>query len=601
MNERAGQASLQGILSMKPYKIMIVDDEPANLRLLERLFRREYAVITAGSGAEALQLLAQHEVALLITDQRMPGMSGTELLKQSVSFRPHMVRIILTGYTDVSTLVEAINCGQIYKFVQKPWHNDELRLTVGRALEHYQTNKARSELEWANQRLTVRLKEMSQGFVRAIADALEAKDEHIHGQARRVSGYAAAIGRRLGCDETALEQLSLAAFLHDIGKIGTPDAILLKPGLLSDEERAVMQLHSERGARMLAGIPEMQDVADAVRYHHEYYDGSGYPEGLRGEQIPLAARIIHVAEAYDAMTSPRPFRQAYDHATALKQLKDKAATQFDPLVVNTFCDLEAIAQIRGSIAAGIGGGCLSPTVTLLEAERLSFNDLSRLIEAEPWLAATVLREANVNSPDEPTTKLHVACIRLGEARVRDCVARNYEDHQGGSVPEQIREHSLRCAAATRQLAEQTMLIDPDEAYTLGLLHDIGKILLISLFPTEMKDILSLDEDTSTDREVAAFGVDHAQVGQWILESCGVPRALTAAVQAHHDSLRINAPAALLLHVANAIAHSDEPHKVSALDALGSDRLALLGLNRSDLAGIYARTAAALEHQIFISA
>ncbi len=586
---------------MTPYKIMIVDDEPANLRLLERLFRRDHTVITAGSGAEALQLLAQHDVALLITDQRMPGMSGTELLKQSVSFRPHMVRIILTGYTDVSTLVEAINCGQIYKFVQKPWHNDELRLTVERALEHYRANKARYELEWANQRLTVRLKEMSQGFVRAIADALEAKDEHVHGHARRVCGYAVAIGRRLGCDETTLEQLSLAAFLHDIGKIGTPDAILLKPATLSDEEHAVMQLHSERGARMLAGIPEMQEVADAVRYHHEYYDGSGYPEGLCGEQIPLAARIIHVADAYDAMTSPRPFRQAYDHAAALKQLEDKAATQFDPQVVNAFCGLEALARIRGSIAAGIGGGCLSPTVTLLEAGTLGFDDLTRLVEAEPLLAAAILREANADSADEPTARLHVACTRLGEARVRDCVARNSEGNQGGFVPEQLWEHSLRCAAAARQLAEQTGLIDVDEAYTLGLLHDIGKILLLSLFPAEMANILLLDEDASADSEVAAFGVDHGQVGQWILESCGVPRGLTAAVQAHHDGLRMNAPAALLLHVANAIAHSDEPHKVSALDALGSDRLALLGLNRSDLAGIYARTAAALEHQILISA
>ncbi|MBA3243260.1 MAG: response regulator, partial [Acidobacteria bacterium] len=291
---------------MSSYKIMVVDDEPANLRLLERLFRRDYNVITAASGAEALELLAQHDVALLITDQRMPGISGTGLLKQSVAFRPHMVRIILTGYTDIGTLVEAINCGQIYKFVRKPWHNDELRLTVEQALEHYQTNKTRLEFEWANQRLTMRLKEMSQGFIRAIADALEAKDEFVHGHARRVSGYATVIGRRMSLDVSLLKQLSLAALLHDIGKIGTPDAILLKPAPLSVEERAVMQLHSERGARMLAAMPEMNEVADVVLHHHEHYDGSGYPKGLRGEQIPLAARIIHVADAYDAMTSPRP-------------------------------------------------------------------------------------------------------------------------------------------------------------------------------------------------------------------------------------------------------------------------------------------------------
>jgi DNA-binding NtrC family response regulator len=142
------------------YKIMIVDDEAANLRLLERLFRNDYAVITAESGAEALQLLAQHDVALLITDQRMPGMTGIELVQHTAALRPHMVRIILTGYTDIESLVEAINGGHVYKYVTKPWNNDELRVTVSRALEHYETNRARHELEMTNRRLTARLEEI---------------------------------------------------------------------------------------------------------------------------------------------------------------------------------------------------------------------------------------------------------------------------------------------------------------------------------------------------------------------------------------------------------------------------------------------------------
>ena len=144
------------------YKIIVVDDEPANLRVLERLFRRDYEVLTAESGEEALRLLGQHDAALLITDQRMPGMTGVELLKRTAAIRPHMVRIILTGYTDVETLVEAINSGLVYKYVTKPWSNEELRLTVGRALEHYETTKARHELEMANQRLVARLREIQQ-------------------------------------------------------------------------------------------------------------------------------------------------------------------------------------------------------------------------------------------------------------------------------------------------------------------------------------------------------------------------------------------------------------------------------------------------------
>ena len=144
------------------YKILIVDDEPANLRTLARLFRQDYEVLTAAFGKEALDLLGQHDVALLITDQRMPGMTGIELLKSTVPLRPRMVRIILTGYTDVDALVEAINCGQVYRYVAKPWNNEDLRLTVKRALEHYETSKKRYEVELTNQRLIARIQEIHQ-------------------------------------------------------------------------------------------------------------------------------------------------------------------------------------------------------------------------------------------------------------------------------------------------------------------------------------------------------------------------------------------------------------------------------------------------------
>ena len=144
------------------YKVMIVDDEPANLRLLERLFRQDYTVIVSESGEEALRLLAQHDVALLITDQRMPNMTGIELLNQTETLRPHMVRMILTGYTDVGTLVEAINGGLVYKYLTKPWSNEDLRLSVSRALQHYEANRTRHELEMKNQRLSARLNEIQQ-------------------------------------------------------------------------------------------------------------------------------------------------------------------------------------------------------------------------------------------------------------------------------------------------------------------------------------------------------------------------------------------------------------------------------------------------------
>ena len=566
------------------YKIMIVDDEPANLRLLERLFRRDYKVISASSGEEALKLLNQHDIALLITDQRMPTMTGIELLKRTVSLRPHMVRIILTGYTDVSALVEAINCGHVYKYVAKPWDNQELRLTVERALEHYETNRSRHELEQANNRLSIRLHDMTRGMVRAIADALEAKDGFVYGHARRVSGYASAIARRMDLSAEAVEQISLAAFLHDIGKIGTPDSLLFKPTAFTEEEHNLVKLHSERGARILSGVPEMADVADTIRYHHENYDGSGYPEGLCSEQIPLASRIIRVADAYDAMTSPRPFRKAYEHDAALDELMLDASKKFDPMVVRAFLELESLTIIRRSIAQGHWGIYISPAFS---SDNPSFADFVRQVELDPVLAALVLREVNLRGEERrEVIDLEKACTFFSPEQIGLIAAQNRSAELRDGELDNLREHSHACARAARLLAEHTRTIEPQTAYALGLLHDIGEVLLRSAFPEEMERISYLSEEIRLQQEVAIFGVDHAQVGEWILESCGIPRSLTSAVQTHHDVMRINAPEALLLHVADAIARAKEPADVRALDVLGSDRLAMLGLGRSDLARIH---------------
>jgi HD-GYP domain-containing protein (c-di-GMP phosphodiesterase class II) len=484
--------------------------------------------------------------------------------------------------------------------VTKPWNNEELQLTVTRALEHYETNRSRHELTFANERLNARLKEMSQGFVRAIADALEAKDEYVYGHARRVKGYAVAIGRRMGLTEAALEELSLAAFLHDIGKIGTPDHILAKPASLTDEERAIMQLYVERGARIIASVPEMDEVANLVRYHQEHYDGGGYPEGLTCEQIPLSARIISVADAYDAMTSPRPFRHALTHEETVQRIEERSGKQFDPAVIRAFKEFEALAQIRQSIAEGFCGERLLPITSTLDFEDISFDDQIREIESEPVLAASVLRYANAAGIASTVTSLKVAAAEIGETIVSRLIARHCT-YASGYDAEKSWEHAFRCAVAAKLLAEQTGILPPDEAYTLGLLHDIGELLLRSLFPAEMESFQHLDNDARVNMEVAAFGVDHAQVSQWILESCGMPRPLSAIVQTHHDLMRINDPAAVLLHIADDIAHADQVYKAAALDKFGSDRLSILKLDRSQLATIHAQTAAAIEQQVNFAA
>jgi response regulator RpfG family c-di-GMP phosphodiesterase len=328
------------------YKILVVDDEPANLRMLERLFRSKYKVVSAASGPEALELLTQHDIALIISDQRMPGMTGIEFLKRAAKeMRPSIVRIILTGYTDVNALVEAINSGVIYKYVTKPWVNEDLQQTVVRALEHYETIKNQHELKLQNERLQARLKITLDSFVKATTNTLKLKDPYMHEHVHRIANYVAAIGRRLNMNSEELEQLSLAAFLHETPHIDIPNHILHKTTEMTEEEFRIFLDAFDQGLQMLASVPDLEDVSTVVRYQHEHFDGSGFPEGLSGEQIPLHARIIAAADAYDKMIFPRSLQSIWEHNGAVKQLHSDAGKKFDPNVVEVINNLESINQI----------------------------------------------------------------------------------------------------------------------------------------------------------------------------------------------------------------------------------------------------------------
>ena len=328
------------------YKILIVDDEPANLRLMERLFRREYQVVTALAGKEGLEILKQHDIALIISDQRMPGMTGIEFLKSAAALRPQTVRIILTGYTDVNALVEAINSGVVYKYVTKPWLNEDLQQAVRRGIENYEAGKLAHNLALINNRLTDQLKTAREVFVQMITTALNAKDEDALGRACRTSRYAAASGARLSCfSQDEIEQLSLAALLHGVGGIGTPTH-LFKTALLTAEER---WMYAERTEKILMDFPEMNEVALAVRYHRENFDGSGFPKGLQGEQIPLFSRIIAVATFYDEMTSQPSINKELLHEKAIAKLREDAGSRFDPMIVEAFCEIDAVRKMHESV------------------------------------------------------------------------------------------------------------------------------------------------------------------------------------------------------------------------------------------------------------
>ena len=336
------------------YKLLIVDDELANLRLLDRLFSKDYYCLTASSAADAIDLLNQHDVAILITDQRMPNMTGIELLKQTAQLRPHMVRILLTGYTDAEALVEAINCGLVHLYLTKPWNNSDLKVKVRRAVEQYETNRKQHALQVANHRLQARLREMKRGFAYALAEALRAKDEDSGERAARVSEHAAVIASRMIMTEEDREDLLIAASLHNLGHIGTPDMLLqLEP--VTAEDQPMFQAYPERGARILGVAPELRNAADIVRFHHENFDGSGYPRGLTGEQIPLGCRIIRVALAYDLLTRPKPPSLGLSHEQAVACLRERSGQECDPRVLELVVQLD-LPREDGAEAASVLSG-----------------------------------------------------------------------------------------------------------------------------------------------------------------------------------------------------------------------------------------------------
>jgi len=315
------------------HKILVVDDESANLRLLKRVLSDQYDVIEATSGAQGLELLKEHAVSLIITDQRMPGITGVQLLEQSLDFRPQAIKILLTGYTDIQALIDAINSGKVYKYIPKPWDADELRITVRRALEAYELKEKNDGLLIELRSALAQLEEVSMGTIRALADALDAKCDYTSGHSLRVSRYAVGIAKQMNLSAEDQKDIELAGILHDIGKIGVPEAILWKPDRLNPAEQTVMANHPVKSAQIIGELNGLGKVRKYVLYHHENLDGSGYPDGLAGEVIPLGSRIILVADAYDAMTTDRPYRKSIGHERAASELRKYAGKQFDPDIV----------------------------------------------------------------------------------------------------------------------------------------------------------------------------------------------------------------------------------------------------------------------------
>jgi response regulator RpfG family c-di-GMP phosphodiesterase len=333
-------------------RLLVVDDEAPILHALQRTFEAVgYQVTACADPAEALERLREKPYQVLSADYMMPGMSGAEFLSRAKSLQPETIRILLTAAHDFSAAVDAVNNGEIFRILAKPWNRVELLGTVRQAFDTYALRERNrqltaivqsqnAELAALNKGLEALVEQRTTNLLDGMVAVLDYRDTETQWHSRRVSHFTKRIAEQLGVkDAHTLRTIEMGALLHDIGKIGVRDAVLLKPGPLDQDEWTEMREHPRLGWALLQRIEFLRDASVIVLQHQERYDGKGYPAGLSGEQIVLGARLFAVADTYDAITSDRPYRKAQPHDAAVAEMKRVAGTQLDPRGVEAFCAL----------------------------------------------------------------------------------------------------------------------------------------------------------------------------------------------------------------------------------------------------------------------
>ena len=327
-------------------RILIVDDEVEITEILADLLSEEYDCIRAGSAEEALTRLQESEFQLVISDITMPGMSGLDMIPHVKEIAPETVVVMISGMQTVESAIGALRLGA-FDYLMKPFDLRQVEAVVKRALEHHDLVVAKqryeNHLEELVEQRTIELDKALNSLeaayrstLKALTAALETRDSETHGHSERVVTYSLRLGREYGLSSEEMKALEFGSLLHDIGKIGVPDSILRKPAKLTEEEWVRMREHPLHGQQILRGIEFLQGAARVVAQHHEKWDGTGYPLGLRKEEIDICARIFSVADAFDAITSDRVYRRGKSYEAASQELDDWSGRQFDPKVVEAF-------------------------------------------------------------------------------------------------------------------------------------------------------------------------------------------------------------------------------------------------------------------------
>jgi len=330
-----------------PDRILIVDDQEMICSVLaQRLAKEGYSCATANNGEEALHYFCRDDFSLIISDINMPEMNGLELLKKVKTIRPGIMVVMITAYPEIGMVMEAMRLGA-YDFILKPFDLDLVIFSVKKALEkksleeeleayHRHLERMVEKKTAKLQQTNLTLKKAHLDSVKILVEAIDAKDPYTRGHSDRVRKKSLKIAGKLGFSKKRLESLEFGTLLHDIGKIGIRDDVLQKQGSLSPKEYQYTQEHPLIGVKIAEGAIFFKDKIPIIRHHHERYDGQGYPDGLAGETIPLEARIIAVPDAFDAMTSLRPYRAAMPLKDVLEELERGKGKQFDPQIVEIF-------------------------------------------------------------------------------------------------------------------------------------------------------------------------------------------------------------------------------------------------------------------------
>ncbi|KAF0219763.1 MAG: response receiver-modulated cyclic diguanylate [Geobacteraceae bacterium] len=305
--------------------VLFVDDEESTLNSIERVFAdNDFRLLRAGSAEAALELMNKEEIAIVVSDNMMPGMKGIELLERVAAVSPDTMKILMTAYADLPTALEAINRGEVFRFIVKPWENDVLVRTVEQGLHRYRILKA--------------VQREDESVLRSLAQTIELKDPYTRGHCDRVAEYALMIAEMLNLPEQVKKEIKYGSWLHDCGKIGVPEAILNFAGPITNIDFETVKKHPEWGADVVREARLSETIINIVRHHHERYDGAGYPKGLSGTNIPFEARIVAVADTYDALTTNRPYRKGYHWERALNIISSMAGSALDPEIVEIFLD-----------------------------------------------------------------------------------------------------------------------------------------------------------------------------------------------------------------------------------------------------------------------